>query len=319
MNTLRVAVVGASGIGKNHARWFAGHGCDVCAFVGSSPASIADTQRVLQASIGFDGRGYVSLEEMLREEQPDAVCISSPPHLHYEQALQCLDAGAHVLCEKPLVGDETRPAHELIVQARHLVQHAANCDRLLGTQMQYAIAVDEILRLCEISHPNQIREFSMTMETKNIKHGRRGREIWIDLAPHPLSVLATIAPEAVLDEGSIRTTVGDQHTRASFTLYHDNFPIEAGIHVAVNAERAVPRRAFTINNRTIEYSARNNASGVFCSYLKSESGEEVELPDFVDTLIGNFVQACRGEAELQVKGSDGALVVEWLLQIIALG
>ena len=30
---LKVAVIGASGIGKNHARWFHRHGCDVAAFV----------------------------------------------------------------------------------------------------------------------------------------------------------------------------------------------------------------------------------------------------------------------------------------------
>ena len=36
--------------------------------------------------------------------RPKAVCIATPSTLHFLQALECLEAGAHVLCEKPLVG-----------------------------------------------------------------------------------------------------------------------------------------------------------------------------------------------------------------------
>src|SRR5688572_13032055 len=93
---LRVAILGASGIGKNHAGWFVSHGCDVIAFLGSLPESIARTQETLQQSIGFDGRGYHDLNELLKNECPDIVCISTPPPLHYEQAMQSLAAGAHV-------------------------------------------------------------------------------------------------------------------------------------------------------------------------------------------------------------------------------
>ncbi len=41
-------------------------------------------------------------------ERPDIVVIGSPPGYHYEQAKAALEAGAHVLCEKPFTLD---PAH----------------------------------------------------------------------------------------------------------------------------------------------------------------------------------------------------------------
>jgi predicted dehydrogenase len=47
---------------------------------------------------------YTDVGEMLREQRPDLVHIATPPALHAPLAIQCLDAGAHVLCEKPLVG-----------------------------------------------------------------------------------------------------------------------------------------------------------------------------------------------------------------------
>lgn len=49
-------------------------------------------------------RGYSELREMLRREQPDIVQICTPPWLHTEQCIAALEAGAWVLCEKPLVG-----------------------------------------------------------------------------------------------------------------------------------------------------------------------------------------------------------------------
>lgn len=45
---------------------------------------------------------YNSHQELLRAQSPDAVEISTPHTLHYEQILDSLAAGCHVLCEKPM-------------------------------------------------------------------------------------------------------------------------------------------------------------------------------------------------------------------------
>ena len=44
---------------------------------------------------------YETVEEMLTHEQLDAVSICTPNALHNEQVLLALEAGCHVLCEKP--------------------------------------------------------------------------------------------------------------------------------------------------------------------------------------------------------------------------
>jgi predicted dehydrogenase len=49
-------------------------------------------------------RTYTDAGEMLREEQPDIVHVTTPPALHAPLIIQSLEAGAHVLCEKPMVG-----------------------------------------------------------------------------------------------------------------------------------------------------------------------------------------------------------------------
>ena len=45
---------------------------------------------------------FKSLEDLLESRPSGAVYISTPNYLHAQQALQCLEAGLHVLCEKPM-------------------------------------------------------------------------------------------------------------------------------------------------------------------------------------------------------------------------
>jgi predicted dehydrogenase/nucleoside-diphosphate-sugar epimerase len=46
--------------------------------------------------------GAASLEELLRERQPDVIHVLVPPEYHFQVAEQALDAGVHVLVEKPM-------------------------------------------------------------------------------------------------------------------------------------------------------------------------------------------------------------------------
>jgi len=45
---------------------------------------------------------YTDVAEMLASENLDAVSIALPTHLHKAISIQCLEAGVHVLCEKPM-------------------------------------------------------------------------------------------------------------------------------------------------------------------------------------------------------------------------
>lgn len=46
-------------------------------------------------------KAYGSYEEMLLDKDIDAIYIATPNNLHYENCVMCLNAGKHVLCEKP--------------------------------------------------------------------------------------------------------------------------------------------------------------------------------------------------------------------------
>ena len=312
MNNLRVAVIGASGIGKNHARWFYQHGCEVAAFVGTSPVSNNRTQQALHEAFGFTGRAFTDVETMLDEARPSIVCISSPPPAHFAQTLACLQSGAHVLCEKPLVYDPKLSSPELMEQSIQLVEEAKVRGLVFGTQMQYGPATSHLLKAAGVEAA-EVRDYEMLMETKNIKDGRVGEQIWIDLSPHPLSVLQKLAPQG--EPQNIEAAISERESKATFLLQGENGPIQAKITVRFDPHANPPQRYFAFNGQRVGYAGRKNAGGEFVSFLTSPDGQETELPDLVDLLIGDFVRACKGEIAVPVSGEEGAQNVAWQLKI----
>ena len=45
---------------------------------------------------------HTDFREFVRDDDIDAVIVASPPHLHHAMAIAALEAGTHVLCEKPM-------------------------------------------------------------------------------------------------------------------------------------------------------------------------------------------------------------------------
>ncbi len=314
MKKLKIAIIGASGIGKNHAKWFTKHGCQVTSFLGSSPATVQQTTALLEEKFGVRAQGFWELDELLMQPL-DAVCVASPPALHYKHVKACLSANLSVLCEKPLVYDGKLSSQKMNDQANELVQLADRRTVLLGTQMQYAVIADHLLKMVGDA---PLQRFEMIMETKNLKAGRDFEQIWIELAPHPLSVLQQLGgPHATIE--NINCEISEMETIASFTMKgHRREPVEVHITTRCAPDATVPLRRFVLNDHNINYFGRNNKAGQFHSYL-AKGGKEEELPDFVDLLVKNFVASCQGKENLKVTGAHGAQNVAWMLQIMDAG
>lgn len=63
-------------------------------------------------------RFYTDASEMLEKEHPDIVHIATPPSTHYELIIHALEAGAWVLCEKPLCTSLAQLDHIAAVEER---------------------------------------------------------------------------------------------------------------------------------------------------------------------------------------------------------
>lgn len=94
---LGVAIVGPGAIGDVHADALATSGIPLLAVVGPVPAErdeFAARHRV--------PRVYADLDEVLGDDDVDAVIVATPSHLHAAQSARVLAAGKHVLAEIPV-------------------------------------------------------------------------------------------------------------------------------------------------------------------------------------------------------------------------
>ncbi|WP_420147306.1 Gfo/Idh/MocA family protein, partial [Spirosoma sp.] len=65
----------------------------------------------------FGAESLDTLEELVNHPDVDLIYIATPPFLHYQQAMLALNAGKHVICEKPLATDPEQ-GREMIETAR---------------------------------------------------------------------------------------------------------------------------------------------------------------------------------------------------------
>ena len=122
---LGLGIVGAGG--------FAGFLADATASMPSvALRAVADTRReaAQRLAAAYDARAVGSWEELLSDDTVDAVVVATPPAGHAAIATAALEAGKHVLCEKPLALDDA--------DARELVEAVERTGRVL--------VVDHVLR-----------------------------------------------------------------------------------------------------------------------------------------------------------------------------
>ncbi|MGE8234834.1 MAG: Gfo/Idh/MocA family protein [Stenotrophomonas indicatrix] len=97
MPTPGIAIVGTGMIAAVHRRAALLAGADIRGVASSSP------QRALEVAQSWGvPRAYRDIEEVIADPQVQVVHICTPNHLHHPMAKAALQAGKHVVCEKPL-------------------------------------------------------------------------------------------------------------------------------------------------------------------------------------------------------------------------
>lgn len=96
---ISVGLVGLGRLGRQHADNLAHRipNCKLMAVCSVIPEEVEEAQQELNVPYG-----YTNYEDMLRNQELDAIFIASPSSYHCEQIEQALEAGFHVFSEKPL-------------------------------------------------------------------------------------------------------------------------------------------------------------------------------------------------------------------------
>jgi predicted dehydrogenase len=111
--TIRMAFTGAGYIAKIHARAAQAAGVTLAAAVNHRP----DSLRAFAAEFSIL-RQFASVEALLEDGGIDALVVSTPNALHAPQTIAALDAGVHVLVEKPMALDAAEAARMVAAAER---------------------------------------------------------------------------------------------------------------------------------------------------------------------------------------------------------
>tara|TARA_B100000579_G_C22789038_1_gene833463 strand:- start:487 stop:1476 length:990 start_codon:yes stop_codon:yes gene_type:complete len=115
LENLRIGVIGVGSMGQNHCRVYS----EISNLVG-----VSDNDAKLAERVGekFDVPWYNDFNDML--EHVDAVTVSVPTFLHHSISLKVIEAGVHLLVEKPLAAS--------VEEAREIVRKASESNVVLA-------------------------------------------------------------------------------------------------------------------------------------------------------------------------------------------
>ena len=108
---IKAAVIGVGAMGQHHARVYAQ--LDETCLVGVTDTNAQAAEQVARL---HHTQTFSDHHQMLDQTNPDVVTIAVPTEFHHLVALDALDAGCHVLVEKPIAATEEQ-ALELIDRA----------------------------------------------------------------------------------------------------------------------------------------------------------------------------------------------------------
>jgi len=95
---VRIGIIGTGGMARQHAEAYSGN--PHCALVAAVDVDLPKASAFAQ--IHHIQKTYSSVRDMLACPELDAVSVVVPDRYHSAISIECLKAGKHVLCEKPL-------------------------------------------------------------------------------------------------------------------------------------------------------------------------------------------------------------------------
>lgn len=121
MDLIRAAVIGTGFIGPAHVEALRRVGVEVVGIAGSSPERAKPKAEALNIR-----KIYADWRDLVADPAVNVVHITTPNYLHYPMAKAAIEAGKHVVCEKPLAMNSQESAELLQMARRAGVVHAVN-------------------------------------------------------------------------------------------------------------------------------------------------------------------------------------------------
>ena len=278
MKPIRVAIIGASGIGRFHVREFLRSGADVVAIVGTSDESVKKTAASL-FEYRISPQVYTSIDSLIASKSVDAVSICAPPEFHFDFAKKCLLAELHVLCEKPFVFNS---GHDNVMLAAELLTIAKERGLVVSVNTQWP----SVLKYCKpFVNMTKVTDFYMYMQPQSL-----GKEMLFEQVSHMNSILVHLIPNG--EAKGIRFSHTDGEELGVYFSYA-NSETACSVHYRFKHKKERPRDlSFFINGVQFERRVTDGYQQTLVT-----GGSVIKIQDPLSVSVNMFVDAIRKKAD----------------------
>lgn len=277
--------------------------------------AMADTNpETLKAAVeAFPCQGYSNHRELLGKEALDGVVICTPPSLHAEIAVDFLDAGVHVLCEKP-VAIRTEDVRTMLGAA-----DKSGRQLMMASKFRYVKDISSARALIQAGILGQVVHFENTFSTWldvtrrwNSDAAVAGGGVLIDNGTHSVDIARYMLGPVV----SVLAIHGPQIQPIKVEdTSHLIFRNASGVVGAVDVSWSLPKEKesyievfgteglLQIGWKTSRY--RQVRSNEWVHFGKGYNKQEA-----FESQIRNFIGSCRGQEAPLITGPDARASVQ---------
>ena len=226
MVPVKVGVIGIGNMGWHHARVLS-------LLKDADLVGVADpdAQRGALATEQFGCRWFSDYRTML--EEVEAVCIAVPTLLHHSVGLACLEAGSHVLIEKPIAASQE--------EAASLIDAASRVGRLL--QVGHIERFNPAFR--ELTKVVANEEVVVLEARRHSPHADRANDVSVvlDLMIHDLDLVLELASSSVVQLAA----AGGRSSEGPIDYVNATLGFENGVVASLTASKMSHRKIRTLS------------------------------------------------------------------------
>lgn len=319
MKNISVGIVGLGYWGPNWLRNFASiDGCDL------AWGCDVREERTAKFARQYPAMKFTNVyEDLLKGDDPEAIVIATPTSTHFPLAKAALEAGKHVLVEKPMTGT--------VEEAEELVRIADTAKKLLLVDHTFAFT-GAVARITDIAASGKLGDL-LYFDSTRINLGLIQKDINVlsDLAIHDLTILARLVD---LDSVQEILAVGSAHYGTQAEDAHLHLKFKNGFAAHIHASWLSPvkiRRTLIAGRKAMVTYDDTEPSEKIRLYDKGIDRDDTKPDPFFpkyrsgDVLIPalpvtealategrHFLECIRGKITPLVSGRDGLVMVRIL-------
>ena len=257
---------------------------------------------------------FADWQELIADEEVEAVYIATPVYLHFEQTIAAARAGKHVLCEKPVTLNSADCAEMIEVCRANNVKLGIAYYRHFYPVIE---RIKQVIKFGEIgkvvvAQINAFEYFDPTDDNPRrwlIEKAKSGGGPMMDFGCHRIEVLTNLFGEVRRAESIVANVVFEREVEDTATAI---FQFETGTcaNLTVTHAAAEPQDTLDIfgTKGAIQVAGLNRGA----IEIKTKNGERAENhpphQNLHQPLIEDFVEAVLNDREPVVNGESGRTI-----------